>query len=274
MRWPRRELSGAREKATDIFGMMDYQHVGVASTFSPTFTGVLAEAKRFASHCGADLEIVHAAAFDIEKEKRFLGALGQWAEIRWVEGETAASAIIAAVENFAYDLLIAGTLHREMDDKPFAGDVAPELLRNAPCDLLLVPRPVEDPPPPQHIVFAFEPEQEEDRELLRRAVEVLRPQRVTIAVTERPFAPAIAASRGERPGDVEAWLEDLAGSLAVYDVEVEGRVVTSITGYTLCDTMEELEADLLVVKAEPDGSLPKHMDWLYQVIPTRLLLVR
>ena len=92
--------------------MMDYQHVGVASTFSPTFTGVLAEAKRFASHCGADLEIMHAGAFDIEKEKRFLGALGQRAEIRWVEGETAASAIIAAAENFAYDLLIAGTPHR------------------------------------------------------------------------------------------------------------------------------------------------------------------
>jgi hypothetical protein len=55
--------------------MMDYQHV--ASTFSPTFTGVLAEAKRFASHCSAHLEIVHAAGFDIEKEKRFLAALGQ-----------------------------------------------------------------------------------------------------------------------------------------------------------------------------------------------------
>jgi hypothetical protein len=50
---------------------------------------------------------------DIEKEKRFLGALGQQAEIRWVEGETAASAIIAAVENFAYNLLIGGTPHRE-----------------------------------------------------------------------------------------------------------------------------------------------------------------
>lgn len=50
--------------------------------------------------------------------------------------------------------------------------------------------------------------------------------------------------------------------------------MTSITGYTLYDTMEGLEADLLVVKAEPDGSLPKHMDWLYQVIPARLLLVR
>ena len=37
--------------------MTDYQHVGVASDFSPTFTSVLAEAKSFARHCGADLEI-------------------------------------------------------------------------------------------------------------------------------------------------------------------------------------------------------------------------
>jgi Universal stress protein family len=255
--------------------MTAYHHLGVASDFSPTFTAVLAEAKRFASHCGADLEIVHAAAFDSEKEKRFLEALGQCAQIRWVQGETIARAIIAAVEKFAYELLIAGTLHRETDDKPFAGDVARELLRSAPCDLLLVPRPLQEPTPPQHIVFAFESEPEEENcELLRRAVEVLRPRRVTIAITDTPFAAAIAASRGEQPRDLEVWLEDLAGSLAGHQVEIAGRVVTSITGYALCETVQGLEADLLVVKAEPDGLLPLHMDWLYQVIPTRLLRVR
>jgi K+-sensing histidine kinase KdpD len=150
------------EKTARYSAMTAYQHVGVASDFSPTFTAVLAEAKRFSSHCGADLEIVHAGAFDSEKEKRFLEALGQPTQIRWVQGETIARAIIAAAENFAYELLIAGTLHREMDDKPFAGDVARELLRSAPCDLLLVPRPLDEPPPPQHIVFALEPEPEEE----------------------------------------------------------------------------------------------------------------
>jgi nucleotide-binding universal stress UspA family protein len=263
------------EKTARYSAMTAYQHVGVASDFSPTFTAVLAEAKRFSSHCGADLEIVHAGAFDSEKEKRFLEALGQPTQIRWVQGETIARAIIAAAENFAYELLIAGTLHRETDDKPFAGDVARELLRSVPCDLLLVPRPLDEPTLPQHIVFALEPEPEEENcELLRQAVQVLRPGRVTIVVTDRPFAPAIAASRGEEPRDLEARLEDLADSLAEHKVEVEGRVVTCITGYTLCDTIEELEVDLLVVKAEPDGSLPIHMDWLYQVIPTRLLRVR
>jgi hypothetical protein len=102
----------------------------------------------------------------------------------------------------------------------------------------------------------------------------MRPQRVTIVVTKRPFAPAIAASRGEAVRDVEAWLQKLAGSLAGHDVEVEERVVTSITGYSTCDAIEGMETDLLVVRAEPDGSLPKQMDWLYQVIPSRLLVVR
>ncbi|MGB7837327.1 MAG: hypothetical protein WBL40_04390 [Terrimicrobiaceae bacterium] len=50
--------------------------------------------------------------------------------------------------------------------------------------------------------------------------------------------------------------------------------MTAITGDTLCDTIEGLEADLLVVEAEANGSLPRHTDWLYQVIPMRLLLVR
>ena len=71
---------------------------------------MLAEAKCFAIHCGADLEIVHAAAFDMEKEKRFVAALGRRVSIRWVAGETAAQAIIAAVKDFAYNLLIAGPL--------------------------------------------------------------------------------------------------------------------------------------------------------------------
>jgi nucleotide-binding universal stress UspA family protein len=158
---------------------------------------------------------------------------------------------------FAYELLIAGMLHRETDDKPFAGDVARELLRNAPCDLLLVPRPLEEPTPPQHIVFAFEPKpEEEDCESLRRAAQILRPRRVTIAIPDTPFTSAIATSRGEEPQDLEVLLKELADPLAEHQVEIDRRVVTSITGYTVCETVERLEADLLVIKAEPNGLLP------------------
>jgi hypothetical protein len=53
--------------------------------------------------------------------------------------------------------------------------------------------------------------------------------------------------------------------------------VTSNTGYALCEVIQGLEADLLVVKALPNaqgGTLPQHVDWLYQIIPTRLLVAK
>lgn len=251
---------------------MTYRRAAVASTFSPTFAAVLAEAGCFARHCGAALEVLHAAAYAPEKESRFREALGAGVKICWVEKENPASALLSIAGR--YDLLIAGALQREDGSRPYTSGVARELLRSAPGDLLLVPRPMEQPGPPDHIVFALEPG-EGTSELLLTTVERLRPKRATIAVTRTPFAAAIAASRGEQPTDIDAWLEDITACLAESTVELDARIVNSNTGYNLCDAVEGLEADLLVVQARPDGGpLPTHMDWLYQVIPTRLLVVR
>lgn len=63
---------------------MDYKRAGVASTFSPTFAAVLAEADCFAKHCGTELEVIHAAAYDEGKERRFQKALGRDATVRWM----------------------------------------------------------------------------------------------------------------------------------------------------------------------------------------------
>lgn len=255
---------------------MKYQRAGVASTFSPTFAAVIAEADAFAHHCGAGLEIIHAAAFDSEKEKRFLAALGRKSLIRWVEAESPARAIIGAAYDYQYQLLIAGALQTEDTDRSFTSSVARELLRRAPCDLLLVPRPQEAPAPLRHMVFAADPGDDVE-DFLQRVVAMVQPRRVTIAVTETPFAAAIAASRGETPGDLEEWLERIAAPLEGRVSEIEARVIRSNTGYTLCDVIHGLEADILVVRARPaeEGDpLPMHMGWLYQVIPTRLLVAK
>lgn len=250
---------------------MTYRRAAVASTFSPTFAAVLAEAGCFAGHCGASLEVLHAAARSPGKEARFRDVLGDRVEIRWVENENPSAGLLSVAGH--YELLIAGALQREDGSRPYTSSVARDLLRAAPCDLLLVPRPQENPPQPSHIVVALEPGGGKCG-LLARTVEQLRPKRVTIAVTQTPFAAAIAASRGEQPADVDAWLEDLTDGLAESEVEIEVRVVSSNTGYNLCDVVESLEADLLVVRADAEGALPLHMSWLYQVIPTRLLVVR
>jgi nucleotide-binding universal stress UspA family protein len=256
--------------------MITYRRAGVASTFSPTFEAVIAEACSFARHCGAELEIVHAAAFDAEKEKRFLDAIGRAAAIRWIEKTPAAQAIISAAQHYDYELLIAGALQYEDADIPFTSSVARELMREAPCDLLLVPRPLESPDVLRRVVFAFEPG-EDVAVFLQHFVKLLRPEHVTIAATETPFAAAIAASRGEEPRDVDAWLGEIGEQVSGGETEIETRVVRSNTGYALCDVIEGLEADLLVVRALPEeqgGTLPLHVDWLYQVIPTRLLVAK
>jgi nucleotide-binding universal stress UspA family protein len=257
--------------------MTVYQRAAVASTFSPTFGAVLAEAGSFARHCGAGLEIIHAAAFDAEKERRFLEKVGREAAIRWVEKDSPAQAIISAAQNYDYELLIAGALEYEDADKPFTSSVARELMRDAPCDLLLVPRPLESPEVPRRVVFALEPGEEDIAPFIGNSMRLLRPEHVTIAVTETPFAAAIAASRGEEPQDVEAWLEQIAALLSGGEAEIETRIVRSNTGYSLCDVIQGLEPDLLVVRALPSergGTLPLHVDWLYQVIPTRLLVAK
>ena len=232
---------------------------------------MLAEADCFARHCHASLQVLHAAARSDEKEAKFHEVLGSGTSIRWVEKENPSAALLSVAGD--YELLIAGALHREDGERPYTSSVARDLLRSAPCDLLLVPRPVSDPAPPEHVVLALEPGAE-GKDLLERTVRLLRPKRATIAVTQTPFAAAIAASRGEEPTDVDAWLVGLAEGLEDVDVELDERVVRSNTGYSLCDTIEGLEADLLIVQAEESGALPPHMNWLFQVIPTRLLVVR
>ncbi len=253
--------------------MISYQRAGVASTFSPTFAAVLAEAERFSAHCGAALELVHAAAYDADKERRFREALGRQAEIRWAEAETPSEAILGAAKNFRYELLIAGALQSETDDTLFTSGVARGLLRGAPCDLLLVPRPQQEPSRLRRLVFTLDPG-EGSGAFLQRVADVLQPEHITIAVNKTPFAAAIAASRGEEPTDEGAWLDKLTAGFADSQIDVETRVVTSNTGYNLCEAIQGIEADLLIVQAEADGTLPVHMNWLYQVIPCRLLVVR
>lgn len=251
--------------------MKPYRRAAVASTFSPTFAAVLAEAGCFSRHCAASLEVLHAAARSDEKEARFQEILGAGAPIRWVEKESPSAALLSVAGE--YELLIAGALQREDGERPYTSSVARDLLRSASCDLLLVPRPVKDPRPPEHVVLALEPG-DEGRDLLERTVRILRPKRATIAVTHTPFAAAIAASRGESPTDLDAWLEGLAVGLEDVDVELDECVVRSNTGYNLCDAVDGLQADLLIVQADSSGALPPHMNWLFQVIPTRLLVVR
>lgn len=254
--------------------MIKYQRLAVASAFSPTFASVLTDAQRFAEHCKASLDIIHAGERTEEKELKFQEALGHPTQIHWVQAETPAQAIASKSED--YDLIIAGALQRDDGDKPFTSSVARDLLRYVSGDLMLAPNTGQEHKDLKHAVFAVEPGKDE-LDFIIETSQSLGFSRVTITSLETPFAAALAASRGEEPHDVRQWCDSLVEKARETGLDADSWVVTSNTGYSLCEVIQGMGADLLVVKASLDGPsapLPVHMDWLYQVIPLRLLLVK
>lgn len=259
--------------------MKAIRRAAVASTFSPTQRAVLAEAVRFARTLDAELVVLHAAERTPEKEAGFLEVmegLGESLEICWTPGNTPGDALIGAMAQGGFDLLIAGALERDplATEKAFTGSVARRLMIEAPCDLLLLPRPAEAASPVASAFFAVEPGQQVEG-FIRSAISVLGLREVTLGVVETPFANAIALSKGEEPVDAGAWADALAAKLAAPHLRVESSVIDSNTGFGLCDAAQSCGADLMVVRARRDTGrtiLPAHLDWMRQVIPMRLLV--
>ncbi len=259
--------------------MKAYRRAAVASTFSPTQGAVLAEALRFARALGCQLAVLHGAVKTPEKEEGFRKVfedLGETPEILWVEGPTPGDALIAAAGSGEFDLLIAGALERDphASEKAFTGSVARRLMVESPCDLLLLPRPVQEAPPVVSAFFAVEPGQQIEQ-FIRGAISILGLRAVTLGVIETPFANAIALSRGEEPVDAGAWADSLAETLSSPELEIEAAVIDSNTGFGLCDAAQSCGADLMVVCASRENGkpvLPAHLNWMRQVIPMRLLV--
>lgn len=114
---------------------------------------VLAEAGRVSRSLSAPLCLIHADEYTPEKEERFRSALrdlqlDSGSAIRFEPGEPA-EAILKIQHEENIDLLVAGAMETESVHRNFTGDVARELLRRAPCDLLLYTEPSEEPKPPQ-----------------------------------------------------------------------------------------------------------------------------
>ncbi|MEX1119979.1 MAG: universal stress protein [Terrimicrobiaceae bacterium] len=240
---------------------------------------VLSEADAFVRKVGSGLEVLHAAERTEEKEKRFQESftnLNGNPRVHWVPGENPGESLLNAARTNGHDLLIAGALEREpgQDARAFTGSVARLLLGEAPCDLLLLPRPNEGAPSIDNAFFAVEPG-ENITPFVLEAAAALGLQKVTLAVAETPFAAAIAASRGETPLDPSHWADEISETIEKAGIEVDAIRIGSNTGFGLCDAVQGFGADLLIVQATRKHGkiiLPTHMDWLRQVIPTRLLV--
>src|SRR6201993_4700449 len=134
-----------------------YKTIAVATTFSPRFKRVLAEAKRIRDRFGAELHLIHVGKRNQETPKKFsevLAELGLPADspIHYEDGDPA-EAILTALMRERIDMLIAGALEKEVVLHPFLGNVARRLVREANCSVMLFTHPQKKPKPMRRIVF-------------------------------------------------------------------------------------------------------------------------
>src|SRR6476661_10266744 len=136
---------------------LPYKRIAVASTFSPRFRQVLAEAKRIRERFRADLHVIYAGKRSEEAATKFREALEELqlpadSTIHYEEGDPA-EAILRTLAREKIDMIVAGALEKEVVLHPFLGNVARRLVQEAPCSVMLFTKPMVHPKTLSRIVF-------------------------------------------------------------------------------------------------------------------------
>ena len=267
-----------------------YRSVAVASTFSPRFVQVLAEGKRIRDRFGASLSLIYVGECDAEKTKKFAGVLAQLglppnSPILCETGEPASAILRAAISNHV-DLIVAGALEKEVILRPFLGNVARRLVRDADCSVMLFTHPETEPKPMKKIVFMADYSEHGQRALAmtlhlaqRESCERLYVIRVFTTFDEARASRRAKTSEPARTlQEEEAALEQFILAAGATDVPIEARCIRGNTGYAASDFVQAIEADLLAVPVLPHGSaekkLPAQIAWVTDVIPCNLWVIR
>ena len=269
-----------------------YRSVAVASAFSPRFAHVLSEGKRISERFGSILSLIYVGEQTDETTARFSDIFDQLklppdSVVHYQQGDPAAAIIWAAAANNV-ELVIAGALEKEAVLRPFLGDVARRLVREAGCSVMLFTKPETDPKPLRKIVFIAE-YSDHGSAALKRTIRLAQQEhsdRLYVIRVHTTFDAARAKRQKARAKsgkplarsleEEEVALEQFIDSIGPTDVPIEARCIRGNTGYAASDFVQSVEADLLVVPVEPTKSarLPSHVAWVTDVIPCNLWVIR
>src|SRR5437667_6070284 len=263
-----------------------YKTIAVATTFSPRFKQVLAEAKRIRDRFSADLHLIHVGKRNQGTPKKFaevLAELGLPADsaIHYEEGDPA-QAILAALTREKIGMLIAGALEKEIVLHPFLGNVARRLVREANCSVMLFTHPEKKPKPLRRIVFIADHSQQglvalKTTFMLAEAESCERLYVIGIITAFDEARASIAGDATPNHGE-EDPLEEIGLSAGATEVPIETRSIRGATGLAASDFVRSVEAGLLVVPLPKSRGtvqrLPSNIAWVSDVIPCNLWIVR
>jgi nucleotide-binding universal stress UspA family protein len=261
-----------------------YKTIAVATTFSPRFKQVLAEAKRIRDRFGAELHLIYVGRRNPETPRKFSDVLAELelpadSPIHYEEGDPA-EAILAALVRENIDMLMAGALEKEVVLHPFLGNVARRLVREANCSVMLFTHPQKKPKPLRRIVFIADNSQQELVALkttLMLAEAELCERLYVIGITTAFDEARGIATHKPNYGE-EDPLEEFVLSAGATEVPIETRFIRGATGLAASDFVRSVEADLLVVplpkSRDTVQQLPRNIAWVSEVIPCNLWVIR
>jgi nucleotide-binding universal stress UspA family protein len=269
-----------------------YKTVAVASTLSPRFKQVLAEAKRIRDRFGAELRAIYVGEQTEKTAQTFKEAFAQLelpidSTIYYEEGDPA-EAILRALSRKNIDMVVAGALEKEVVLHPFLGNVARRLVKEAACSVILFTKPQVKPEALRRIVFIAD-YSEHGLQALKTTLpfaeaescERLYVIRIITAFDEARASIGSETARLRKRNtndDEEDALEKFVLSAGATEVPIETRCIRGNTGLAASDFVQSVKADLLVVPLEKEGEasqpLPSNIAWITDVIPCNLWLIR
>jgi nucleotide-binding universal stress UspA family protein len=271
---------------------MPHRTIAVASTFSPRFQQVLAEAKRIRDRFSAELRLIYVGRCNEETTKKFADALAQLglpanSKIHYEEGDPA-EAILRVLAQNKIDMVVAGALEKEAALHPFLGNVARRLVRESGCSVMLFTKPEAQPEPLRRIVFIADYSEHGLRALKTtlplasaELCERLYVIRIITTFDQARASIRADAGKGEKPqtkDEEEDALERFVLSAGATEVPVEARCIRGNTGLAASDFVQSVKADLLVVPMKKNGGaiqqLPSNIAWVTDVIPCNLWVIR
>jgi nucleotide-binding universal stress UspA family protein len=269
-----------------------YKTIAVATTFSPRFKHVLAEAKRIRDRLGAELHLIYVGSRNEATSRRFSDVLVELelpadSPIHYEDGDPA-EAILAALARENIDMLVAGALEKEVVLHSFLGNVARRLVREANCSVILFTHPEKRPKTLRRIVFIADHSQQGLVALKTTLMlaEAESCERLYVIGIITAFDEARASIAGDATGSAahkpnqgeEDPLEEFVLSAGATQVPIETRFIKGATGLAASDFVRSVEADLLVVplpkSRETVQQLPSNIAWVSDVIPCNLWIVR
>ena len=274
-----------------------YPHAGVAIAFSPRLDALLAEAAPRLRYLAREITLIHVGAPSAKKElmlKESLrkAGLDEQMPIHWGRG-TPHTAIIDAIRTREIDLLLLGALERERPIRYYMGSVAHNLVREAPCSLMLFTAPRKVPERMSRITVVTDYSESALIALTRaqRLAEREGADRLFVLRVLPKYGEAMAMADGFGRQEAVVYqqstiqeegslLQDFVDAAGHVEVPVEPHVVEGHPGPTVAHFVREHQVELLAMPSSVgfghifERLFPSGMEWLLREIPCNLWVIR